>query len=268
MPSIPAGRTRHFALSASVLNISNNWNNVPAIPAGRNTAFALSASVLNISNTWNNVPSIPAGRNTAFALSASVLNISNAWNSAPTIPAGRNTATSLSASVQNIFWDNSLAYVPPSGRSFAGSLPVAVCNRPSGCPGNPVQAITLTEAIIESSAVKDRPVVPPSLEPVESLETVVEGRSLRLQWGRSSLCVVCEAPVDYEVNGVIVGRTEQAPHEFLFTVPSGVRELTFRAISGGRASRLVRMIVMADEGSAVETPQASEGETVSLRQTG
>src|SRR5439155_2238067 len=162
---------------------------------------------LNISNTWNNTVSIPPGRNTAISLAASVLNISNTWNNTVSIPPGRNTAISLAASVQNSLWNGSLSYVPPAGRAFAGSLPVGVCNRDTGCPGNPVHALVLTASAMLVAPVNGGSDAVATLEPVETLETVVEGRTLRLKWGRSPSCILCEAPVDYEVNGVIVGRT-------------------------------------------------------------
>jgi hypothetical protein len=274
----PSGPQTAVALAASVLNIENtNWVTSTALPAGQNSYESLPASVLNINNpNWNTVITLPAGKNSYEALPVSVLNINNPnWNTVITLPAGSNSFEASPVSVLNVLWNSTNNYVLPAGRNFAMALPVAVCAPPQ-CTTNQTEVIVLHPPIatIASSAVftpeAALAVTQPHLEPVEELDAVVEGRTLRL----SAESLVSDLGiVSYEVNGVIVGRSIQAPHQLLFTVPAGVSDLAFRALvelpSGeGQSSQLAHVSVVPDPGAAVQMPEMRQGETATLYGSG
>jgi len=231
---------------ASVLNTFYNGTTDPSIPAGRNTATFF-ASVLNTAFNESSTPSIPAGRNTA-TFYASVLNTAYNESSTPSIPVGRNTAT-FYASVLNTFFNTSGAGL----FSTAASLPVSVCNRPTGCPAvAPLQFVPALSSSAGSSAAGSSTVKAtglPRVEPVENWQAVVVGQSIRLAAQEAGT----GATVDFEVNGVVIAQVTSAPYEYLFTVPAGAAELTFRIVvrSEGdeRASRLTRVIVQPDLGT-------------------
>jgi hypothetical protein len=237
---------------ASVLNTAYNDSADPSIPEGRNTA-TFYASVLNTSYNETADPSIPEGRNTA-TFYASVLNTSYNETADPSIPEGRNTAT-FYASVLNTSPDPSIV----GAFTTAVALPVAVCNLASGCPAIPssafAPAVSSTQSPAAGSGVFSAVpgLEPPRLEPVDTWETVTEGQSILLiarEAGEGST-------VEFEVNGVVVAALTEAPYETIFTVPSGVAELTFRIVvrdANGveRTSRFTRVPVIPDRGARIE----------------
>jgi hypothetical protein len=151
----------------------------------------------------------------------------------------------------------------PGANSF-GSLSVSVCNVASGCTAQ-VQTVPLPPAPRTASTT---PVpIDPRLDPVESLDSIVQGRSILLtaEWVKPG----DNATVDFEVNGAIVGSVRGAPYNMLFTVPAGVPSLVFRAIvtlpSGAVASSSqVRMPVVSDGGAPVKLPLLKRGGTATL----
>jgi hypothetical protein len=151
----------------------------------------------------------------------------------------------------------------PGANSF-GSLSVSVCNVASGCTAQ-VQTVPLPPAPRTASA--EPAAIDPRLEPVDSLDSIVQGRSILLtaEWVKPG----DNATVDFEVNGAIAGSVRGAPYNLLFTVPAGVQNLVFRAIvtlpSGAVASsRQVRVPVVSDGGATVKLPRMKAGEKALL----
>ncbi len=227
--------------AVSVLNIANNWNAAITLPAGRNSYDAGPVSVLNIGNNWNAAITLPSGRNSYDAGPVSVLNIGNNWNTVITLPAGRNTYDSRPVSVLNTQW-NIANYVPGVGHNFAMALPVSVCAPPQCTVNQSMMAISLmahnsanaqpamppASASAKAATAAAKKPAAPHLNPAEELDSVVEGRTLRLTATVDSDEL---AIVEYEVNGVVIGRTTAPPHQMLFTVPAGVGELYLRVIA-------------------------------------
>ena len=207
--------------------------------------------------------SLPAGHNAATSLNASVLNTYNNWTTVESLPPGHNVATSLNASVLNTPWNPALQYTLPTGGNSFQSLAVAVCNVAEGCTYSVQQSLSLrppavTGEVSAKSGRDSHPIGPLQLQPVESLDSIVEGRTLLLT--AQEMEPDKASTVDFEVNGTRIGTVTEAPYTLLFTVPSGVGELTFRAIvhsSGSieRVSRLVQVPVVSDPGGPIEIPK-------------
>jgi 6-phosphogluconolactonase (cycloisomerase 2 family) len=266
--ALPAGQNTAISRYVSVLNIYNNWNNTIALPTGQNTATSRAASVLNIFNNWNNTIALPTGQNTATSRAASVLNIFNNWNSTIALPTGQNTATSRAASVLNIFnnWPNFGTL--PVGQNTPLTRPVAVCNRPSGCPASAAHTVELPVSSSQTGLSTTGALIA-RIESIESLETVTEGRTLNLKVGQVSQEGAAPVQVSWEVNGVLIASSSEAPYEQLFTVPTGIRDLTFRALirhaSGTEISTAyVHVRVVPDPGATIQTPPLSANETLTL----
>ena len=161
------------------------------------------------------------------------------------------------------------------------ALPVSVCAPPQCTVNQSMMTISLmahnsanaesamTPASASAKAVTaaaKKPAATPHLNPVEQLDSVVEGRTLRL-----TATVDSDEPaiVNYEVNGVEIGRTTSPPHQMLFTVPAGVGELYLRVTaelpSGAtQSAALVGLPVVADAGIAIQPPELSKEETATL----
>jgi hypothetical protein len=275
----PSGLQTVESPVVSVLNISNNWNPLVTLPPGRNSFESNAVSVLNISNNWDPFVTLPAGRNSVESNAVSVLNVSNPnWNALVVLPPGRNSVESNAVSVLNSLWNNSNNYVLAAGRNAVTGLPVSVCAPPQCTVNqsmftvtlitrNQAQPVTTQSAApqIATGAPAKRPAAP-HLDPVEQLPAVVEGRTLRLN---VEVDPAETAIVRYEVNGIVIARTTQAPHEMLFTVPVGVPKLDFRAMvelpSGElRSSSLVRLPVVEDASIPVESTKLGKDENATL----
>ncbi|HEX3743426.1 MAG TPA: hypothetical protein VHW09_05840 [Bryobacteraceae bacterium] len=271
-PSGPKG----VSTTVSVQNILNNtWATVGSLPAGHNSYGETRVSVLNVLKpNWTPVDGLPAGKNSYAEYRVSVLNVLKTnWTPVSSLPAGQNSYDAARISVLNILKTN---WTPvgglPTGRNSSMALPVAVCAPPQ-CNTNQTESLIWLPPVhstavpaVPGAHVKTAIAVPPRLDPVEELNAAVEGRTFRL---KAESLASDQSIVDYEVNGVIVGRTTQPPHELLFTVPAGVADLSFRALielpdGGGEATRMVHVPVTPDAGAPIALPELRDGETAVL----
>ncbi len=119
-------------------------------------------------------------------------------------------------------------------------------------------AFTVLAAPQGHGLVSPDTVGPIRITPVEELQTMAEGST-------TLLSVNGEIPegsaVDFEVNGSIIGRSTSAPHQLAFTVPSGVPELSFRALVSdgagrGGTSRHTRVAVQRKNGGSGPPPDS------------
>ena len=124
------------------------------------------------------------------------------------------------------------------------------------------QAATMANAFTVMAAPQGHGLVSPDrsgpvrITPVEGLQSMAEGSTVLLSVNGE---IPEGATVEFEVNGSIVGRSTAAPYQLAFTVPSGVPELSFRALvsdgSGrGGSSRHSRVAVQRNHADSGPLP--------------
>jgi 6-phosphogluconolactonase (cycloisomerase 2 family) len=261
IPVLPPG-SNHISTVASVLNQATSGPLGYVLPPGSNHISTV-ASVLNQATSGPLGYVLPPG-SSHISTVASVLNQATSGPLGYVLPPGSNHI-GTAASVMNTSTAGIGVYTPPAGQNKVSALTVSVCDQPSGCPAGTQQQISLTARPDSVVPVTAGSTTPPRLEPVETMGSVIEGRTILL----TAQSTDGAAFVDYLVDGVAVARTAGAPHKMQFTVPSGVTYLSFQALvhyASGKvmASQSVAVAVSPDTGESVAMPALREGQTATL----